>query len=381
MMTMKAFLISGLLLIASLQTVLAAQLDYQGPLKDYRTIVYMNYQDTYKGALALQRAIEHFLAEPTEENFATAKAAWLAARTPYSETEVFRFYEGPIDGVINHVEGPESRLNAWPLNEAYIDYVRGNPNSGLIQNTEMDLSLESIMQSNQADDEANVANGYHAIEFLLWGQDFSTSGPGLRKATDYAKQGEVNQRRRIYLQLVTEQLVADVKYLLDAWKPEQDNFAKTFAGFEPKLAMSKVFKGLVMLSGFEMASERIATALDSGMQEDEHSCFSDNTHNDFLDNLRGIENVYRGQYGTFEGKGINQLVRATDAGIDEKIESELRQIKTLLTDLEMPIDQILVQAKTHKKRQSLEAVVTHLQMLAEHFKAAAKALELDLQSV
>lgn len=378
---MKALLLSSLLLLAGLQSLSASQEDYQKSVIDYSQIVYMNYLDTYKGAVALQRSVEHFLSEPTEENLAMTKAAWLVARGPYTEAEVFRFYEGPIDGVINDVEGPESRLNAWPLNEAYIDYVKGNPKSGLIQDTKVELTLESILQRNQADDEANVASGYHAIEFLLWGQDFSLSGPGQRDASDYADKGAINQRRRQYLHLVTEQLVADTEYLVKAWQPKQENYAKTFSNLEPKLALSKVFKGLVTLSGFEMASERIATALDSGMQEDEHSCFSDNTHNDFLDNLRGIENIYRGEYKDFQGHGVNLLVKAKDADLDKKIESELRQIKTLLKGLEMPIDQILAQPVTDRKRQSLEAVVTHLQLLSGHFKIAAKKLGLDLNRV
>ena len=46
----------------------------------------------------------------------------------YSPTEVFRFYGGPIDDD----NGPEGLLNAWPLDEVFIDYVLGNPDAGII---------------------------------------------------------------------------------------------------------------------------------------------------------------------------------------------------------------------------------------------------------
>ena len=85
---------------------------------------------------------------------------------------------------------PEGQLNAWPLDENMIDYtsdtngkIAGAKN---IINTptkftpvgdepqEVDTSIintATISALNENGGDANVATGYHAVEFLLWGQD------------------------------------------------------------------------------------------------------------------------------------------------------------------------------------------------------------------
>ena len=82
------------------------------------------YEASLDSATELDAAIDAFLADPTEETLEAAKQAWLAARDDYGLTEAFRFYGGPID---NETDGPEGLINAWPLDEVYIDYVEGDP--------------------------------------------------------------------------------------------------------------------------------------------------------------------------------------------------------------------------------------------------------------
>ena len=69
-----------------------------------------------------------------------ARKAWLAAREPYGQTEAFRFYGGPIDDA----KGPEGRINAWPLDEAYIDSVKGKAGSGIINNRKIPLTKAKL---------------------------------------------------------------------------------------------------------------------------------------------------------------------------------------------------------------------------------------------
>ena len=131
-----------------------------------------SYQAAVAAAQSLDQAVDELLANPGDATLAAAREAWVKARQPYLQTEVFRFYDGPIEDV-------EGQINAWPMNEAAIDYVKDDPKAGLI-NSDKDLTIDAIKAANQADDEANVTTGWHAIEFLLWGQDFSTDGPGAR---------------------------------------------------------------------------------------------------------------------------------------------------------------------------------------------------------
>lgn len=360
----------------------AKTIDGSKQIERYAELVFHSYDAAYKDGLALQSAIEDFLGAPSEKNLEAAKHAWLESRNTYGQTEAFRFYEGPIDFYDNKTreEGPEGRLNAWPVNEAYIDYVKGNKKAGIVNNPEIPITFQTLKSSNQATDEADVSTGYHAIEFLLWGQDFSKDTAGTRSYKDYLTGEGNNDRRREYLKEVTNLLVEDLKFLVDSWQPGQDNYAKTFLALDEKDALSKIFTSLATLSGFELASERMATALDSGDQEDEHSCFSDNTHNDFIYNAKGIKNVYLGTYNTFNGASLHELVQEAAPDLDAQILAQLNTTEHLMTRIPSPIDsRVLATDKGSEGRDIMEKAVTSLQKQADLFKEAGKALGINVE--
>ena len=187
-------------------------------IENYANLVFTNYQEAFDSATAMQTALTAFTDNPTQETFDAAKTAWLAAREPYGQTEAFRFASGPIDDV----DGPEGLLNAWPLDENYVDYVEGNPNAGIINDpvnfpTIDATTLEGL---NEVGGEANVSVGYHAIEFLLWGQDNTApldQMAGQRPFTDFVDNGTANNqaRRRMYVNVCAQLILDNLQSLLD----------------------------------------------------------------------------------------------------------------------------------------------------------------------
>jgi putative iron-regulated protein len=351
-----------------------------GFAQTYADIVHHSYRDSHESAVKLRLIIEAFLHEPTERTFDAAKDAWLAARKPYGQTEAYRFYEGPIDFAdTNGNEGPEGRINAWPLNEAFIDYVKGNPAAGIINRSDGPITQDVLIAHNGAEDEANVTVGYHAIEFLLWGQDSATEGPGARPYTDYLPGEPDNERRREYLSLVVFMLVHDLGWLAESWAPgNPDNYRPEFIAMAPQVRLGKVMTGLATLSGFELASERIAVALDSGDQENEHSCFSDNTHNDIIYNAQGVWNVCMGEYGSVHGTGLLGLVTEADAALGAALAAQLKETSTLTSRLDAPFDQVLASPEGSDSRAIAEQLVTALQRQARLLVAAGKALRVEV---
>ncbi len=347
--------------------------------KTYAQVAFLSYKDAADTAAQLEEKIEALVDGPSEANLKAAKDAWLASRIPYGQTEAFRFAEGPIDGTnAQGVEGPEGRINAWPLNEAYIDYVKDNPKAGIIQNMEIAISDDTLTAKNQAEDEADVTTGYHAIEFLLWGQDFSADGPGSRPVADYTAGNPVNERRQKYLEETAELLVKDLSHVAEAWAPDADNYRKTFVSLDSNEVLTRALTSLATLSGFELASERIATALDSGDQEDEHSCFSDNTHVDFIMNARSIDNIYYGRYGSYQGTGLDAIARVVDMDLARKIDVQLADTRTIVEGIKPPIDQILASPAGSEGRKQLESLVKSLQAQAELFKQLGTKMGLTI---
>lgn len=332
-------------------------------INTYANGVYAQYSEAVVTAEQLDAAIAQFIADPTEANLTVARTAWLTARSAYSPTEVYRFYNGPI-------EGPEGALNAWPLDEAYIDYVEGDANAGFIQKPELYPSLDAgiLYDLNEKDGEKNIATGYHAIEFMLWGQDLYADSPGRRPATDYTT-SPFAERRKQYLSAVTQILVNDLKSVRDQWAPNtNDNFRAQFTAEARQLeSLTNILTGVTQLAGFELSQERMFTALDNRDQEDEHSCFSDNTHNDFIANLRGIKNVLEG--------GVIDLVREQDEGVAEELVDALALAEKAINAIPAPFDQAIVD---DSKRSQVMKGVSALENLAEATKQAALILGVTL---
>jgi putative iron-regulated protein len=310
---------------------------------NYATIVHASYAESLAKAKDVKTAVDAFVAAPSAATLQAAKTAWLAAREPYGQTESYRFYDGPID---NPEDGPEGQINAWPLAEAYIDYVEGNANAGIINDTAgfPVLTKEMIAAQNEKGAEDNIATGYHAIEFLLWGQDLSATGPGARPHTDYLTTGgtAANQMRRgQYLKLVAELLVDDLQAVTDAWAPGSANYGADFKSEDGREGVRRMLQGIGSLSGAELAGERMTTALDNRDQEDEHSCFSDNTHRDLRANAIALQNVYLGKFGATDGPGIDELVRARNPELDTKMTQQLAASIAAIEAIPSPFDAAL----------------------------------------
>ena len=379
-------------------------------------IAYAAYSDAVTTAIALQTAIDTLATDQDQSALDAAKTAWLVAREPYGQTEVYRFRSSPIDDdptTTAAEDGPEGAINAWPLGEALIDYVvvstgtsddfetdqigtdhtvatvtdpmdesaaDTDATDNIIGNTGITLDA-ALLANSEAGDGHDVISGYHAIEFLLWGQDLNNSGAvttgagdrnqavkvhdamnlangGLRPVTDFqtdtnCTSGTVNngvgtlcQRRLDYLVLVIDQLVADLTAVRDQWAPNvSGNYRASFTNAstlaEAKSRLLEILTGMGTLAEGELAGERMQIALTANSQEDEHSCFSDNTHRDIWLDAEGIANAYYGVYGgydsdldgtddtgtTVNGYGIDDyLSEINQSNVADAVEAELDDV-------------------------------------------------------
>ncbi len=316
-------------------------------LTTYASIATKNYGQAYTDAVALQTAIQAFTDAPTTTTLEAAKTAWKTARESYGTTEAFRLSDGPIDGeetFSSSFGAPEGQLNAWPLNESMIDYTRvdsdtgakstgniidgtgefasftspdgtetinlGEDGAGTVDITTINTAM--LKEFTQVDGDANVATGYHAVEFLLWGQDQDytdmladnvTNGAteaGARPLEDYTT--DTNKERRIaFINAAADLIVEDLALMTEAWDASDDSYRTAFLGsgtnaIDTTDALTNIFKGLGVFIKSELANERMAVAVQDPSEEDEHSCFSDNTHRDVVLNYNGFKNLLKGTY-------------------------------------------------------------------------------------
>ncbi len=316
-------------------------------LKNYADIAQAGYEDSLDTAKTMKLAISAFLSEPTEPNLRAARASWIAARIPYMQTEAYRFGNALVDDW-------EGKVNAWPLDEGLIDYVAevygtSSPENELyvanvIKNVSLRLGGKTLDTSKLtkallADDlqeaggiEANVATGYHAVEFLLWGHDLNgtDAGAGARPATDYNVKNCTNgncERRAEYLSTVTDLLIDELAWMAKQWV-EGGDARKAVMDAGGTEGLTVVMTGLGSLSYGELAGERMKLGLMVHDPEEEHDCVSDNTHASHFFDALGIRNVYLGRYrradGSFVGgASIADLVKAKSPEVDAEMRAKL----------------------------------------------------------
>ncbi len=352
----------------------------QDVVDTYAEGVHAMYSASLESAQAMDEAIDAFVADPTTETLDAAKQAWLTARDDYGPTEAFRFYGGPID---NEETGVEGLVNAWPLDEAYIDYVDGDSEAGIVNNTDEHptIDADTLVAANEQGGEANVSTGWHAIEFLLWGQDLSADGPGARPVEDYTTSPNAD-RRAAYLATTSDLLLEHLDGLVAAWAPVEDggNYRSEFVALDPAEALAMIFTGVGELSSGELAGERMSVAYEERSQEDEHSCFSDNTTSDIVANASGIGAVVNGDYGDVSGPGLADLLAGTDEALSEELVAAVEESTALAEAIPAPFDQHLGidVPDDDPGRQSILATIDSLQAQAELIAAAATALGIQL---
>ncbi|WP_435257992.1 imelysin family protein [Thioclava sp. FR2] len=312
----------------------------------YADLAFAAYQDSLSTAVSLKSAVDDLITSPSAETLTAARTAWLAARVPYQQTEAYRFGNPVVDDW-------EGRVNAWPLDEGLIDYVETdtavneeNTHAALnvIATPSFTLSGREIDASeitpeliagtlHEADGiEANVASGYHAIEFLLWGQDLNGtgSGAGNRPYTDFVQGAECTggncDRRADYLAAASALLVTDLEEMVAAW--DEGGAGRTYVTANANTGLLAILTGMGSLGYGELAGQRIKLGLMLNDPEEEHDCFSDNTHNSHYYDGLGLQNVYLGRYTRLDGTvlevpSLSSLVAEKDAAIDAQLKADL----------------------------------------------------------
>lgn len=351
-------------------------------LENYASIVYANYSDALSDAQSLKEAITDFTQSPSESKLQKAKEAWLQARESYGQTEAFRFSNGPIDSE----EGPEGLLNAWPLDEGYIDYVEGVENSGIINDTVTYPVLDNaLLESlNESGGDENISIGYHAVEFLLWGQDLTSPSEkkaGLRPFTDYSTLKNADRRAQ-YLELCAENIVTLLEGLKNEWTPSSSNYRASFLKQDPSATLTTIMQAIGILAQSELGGERVLTAYNNREQEDEHSCFSDNTHRDIVLNVTGVRNVFTGTYiqnngVTVKGRSIADLLKNKDQATYNLVMTRLNKAVESAEAIPAPFDLAI---SDDTQRPLVLTTYNDLQDLGDAFVLAANKLGFSINT-
>lgn len=405
--------ITRMISCAALVSATAAQaaVTEQQVVTQYADVGQAVFADALLTAKTLQQKIDALIANPGDATLQAARDAWKAARVPYQQSEVFRFGNPVVDEW-------EGQLNAWPLDEGLIDYVdskhyhyeMGNvgATANIIASQSLKLGAETLDLSTLTPDllaslnelggsEANVATGYHAIEFLLWGQDLNgtNAGAGKRPYTDFVQgkgcTGGHCERRVAYLQAATQLLIKDLQDMEQQWSAAaKDNYRAALLADNSRNSLTKMLFGMGSLALGELAGERMKVALEANSPEDEHDCFSDNTHFSHFYNAKGIENIYFGTYhrvdgSVVKGASLADLVAATSPDADKAVRAQFGKTMAALQKMvdtaetaspAMKFDQMIGEDNAAGQAIVRDAIA-ELVALTRQIETAAKTIGID----
>jgi putative iron-regulated protein len=310
-------------------------------VKQYAVMMHANMADVVTTLGALQDAIYAFTDAPSADGLAACQQAWLDSRPSYGEMEIARFYSGPIEDV-------QGRVNEWPIDEAFIDYTAVDPTGGIINDPAHYpmLTPPILASSDEKGGIENLSTGYHAIEYLLWGQrPDQTSGPGTRPYTDYVDGGTAaNQaRRRTYLRSAIELLVSDLTSVQAQWDlTDPGSYGSQMIKKPPQDELQLIIRGFSQMAISELYYERMYDPYITQNRKDEESCFSESTQVDLAANALGVENVYLGRYHAVAGKGVADLVAAKNPGLDAQLRATLSAIRSTIDAIPPPFDHSVI---------------------------------------
>lgn len=313
-------------------------------------VIVYGYEDLNNKAEAFVLATQNLLTTESAENLAAAQQAWKDVRVPWEQGEAHIF--GPVDAL-----SIDPHLDTWPLNTSDLQ---------TLLNTITGFNADNLKGYN--DD----VQGFHALEYLLFGDGVADNEKSIEEMTD---------AEREYLSAAAEVFESYTQNLFDAWSVTNnadDDSALAYKDYlitadnqfySSQLAIvEELINGMIGIVN-EVHAGKIDEPFGSSINNIDttkvESQYSWNSLADFTDNIRGVQNVYRGEFsGQSDEAGIIDFVSAADADIATRVDTEIADaiaaIKAIAGENDLPFRQAISNADA---RVRIQAAVDALVLL------------------
>ncbi|MBU2923939.1 imelysin family protein [Colwellia sp. 1_MG-2023] len=319
-------------------------------------VIVAGYQNLNDGATDFLLATQNLVNTPTEENLALAQQAWKEVRVPWEQGESHIF--GPVDAL-----SIDPHLDTWPLNTS-------------------DLEALLASQASFSADELKTFNddvqGFHTMEFLLFGDGVEDNEKSIDEMTTLESE---------YLSAAAEVFKTYTQSLLDAWIVANDPNDANSPAYKDLLlttnndiyasqlgVVEELINGMIGIVD-EVGNGKIAEPFGSNIDNIDtskvESQYSWNSLADFTDNIRGVQNVYRGEFsGQADKAGIIDFVNAADADLATRVDTEITDaiaaIEAIAGDNDLPFRQAINDADARVRIQAAIDALSTLQTSFEN---------------
>jgi putative iron-regulated protein len=292
----------AILFVSCTQTTTTSQSEENKVLTNIsKNVILAIYSDVNTQAQDLLAKVQMLCSSRSQANFDAAKTSWITARKPFEMAEAFEY--GPLE--FNDLQ---KKLDFHPFSESEFDSLMASS---------VPLTADYIATL------PYDVRGFHAIEYVLWGET-AWNGGAVKTFAD------ITPRECEYLVAVATDFALQAKNLYEAWAPEHGNYVVHFTNpnssdsvyKNEKAALQEIMDGLVTRSQ-ELGDELLSGPYHSHDPRQQESLYSNNSNNDFSDITKGMQSVYTGSYGTSSGEGLSHLVSAKDPVLDASVRQQL----------------------------------------------------------
>lgn len=357
-------------------------------IRNHAAIAYAVYSDALFQATNLQTAIASFVTDPTDDGLSESRLAWRNAYYAYLQCAALQFSNGPVDDD----RDLSRQIGKWPINPSLIDYTTGQFGGLISDSAELpNVTLDALQALNGPDVNRPTTIGFHAIEFLLWGEDdddVALLTAGNRTFLDYNGADSSIQntvRRSKYLRVCSEILVSQLGVLTNEWDSlGSKNYRKDFIGLEVNSALKNILTGMGTLAKSEISERALEKPVSASSQDLEVSNYSDNTITDFIAMTNSLDIFYRGTYTPLtsldiKGKSVEDLIGEANPELADQVDKKLIECLELVNAIPTPYDWQAAQ-ESEFGAESIAGAATALAELEALFKEVAREFDFGTET-
>lgn len=335
-------------------------------------------EDTQERIVHLEEVAEFLADEPSVDSLDAARRAWIDAHRAWVSTEVYLYAGHPA-----HREGLVDRLDTWPIRPSHVDFVPGEPDAGLINQSDTELDDDTLRELHQKGGDDYATTGFHVVELLLWGW----SGGGTdeqRRASAFGgdRQTAPNpDRRGRYLRRAVGLLAEDHEQLVQMWSAEPAGAARSaFLEQNDAAAIRQMLAVMKRVTVDLLGEKRLNGPLQTEDRLQLPSPFSRTGVSEIQTSLRTLHDFYHGvdarsDNSQMEGPGLRAIVSQVAPELDSQLNDQLEEAIQLADAIPKPYDEAL---QTDEGRPKIQKTADQIETIGQTLDQIGQKLGIPL---
>lgn len=277
---------------------------------------------------ALNRAVATLLERPSDDHLEAAKLAWLDAHREFAAALPYIQLGFAPAEIREQGRKLVLALDSWPAQPGYLDTVPGYSDSGIVNDTAIELTLTNLRHQHRLTANEEASTGFHAMEVMLWGPT------GERTAEEFVAvdEGEKPQalavnRRRQLTGLIGEAMNEDANDLAQRWPYSANDLSRYFLALAPTERLQQV-----RATHTRVVDEELLRRLPESSESDVESGRAADSKQALLAMLRTL----RANWLPAEGTGLAELL--LDRHQVKALAQSFAELEELLVKMEDPME-------------------------------------------